>query len=286
MISPLLAPWDFHDSDPYIRIRRSIAVAVVVSLFAHGLLLLISFPQPKNGAPSETLQGPLEVRLTEAAPPLPAEAAPQQEASAHRKPSKPRLLRESPLAVIKPAPSQAPLPVDPPPPPNPQTEPTAPTDMMALIDARRRRAENAAARENAQARSSDHQPSINEIAAASITRNLKTLSQNRDGTSGVFQILSKGTRTAAFSFRGWTTDASNPWRQVYEVDAGPRGNVELAIVRKMIELIRMHYQGNFNWDSHRLGRVVILSARIDDNAGLETFLMREFFGDSDRAPFR
>jgi len=264
-------------------------VAVVVSLLAHGLLLLISFPQPKNGAPSETLQGPLEVRLTEAAPPLPAEAAPQQEASAHRKPSKPRLLRESPLAVIKPAPSQAPLPVDPPSPPlcwplrgahRPQRLRTA------ARRARRRRAENAAARENAQARSSDHQPSINEIAAASITRNLKTLSQNRDGTSGVFQILSKGTRTAAFSFRGWTTDASNPWRQVYEVDAGPRGNVELAIVRKMIELIRMHYQGNFNWDSHRLGRVVILSARIDDNAGLETFLMREFFGDSDRAPFR
>lgn len=279
MTSPLLAPWAFHDSDPYIRIRRSIAVAAVVSLLAHGLLLLVSFPQLKNGAPGETLQGPLEVRLTEAAPLSPAEAtAPQQDASVNRKPSKLIPRRESPPIVIKPAPSQAPLAVDPPSQPIPRAAPESPPDMMALIDARRRGAENAAARENAQARASDRQPSINEIAAASITRNLKTLSQNRDGTSGVFQILSKGTRTAAFSFRGWTTDASNPWREVYEVDAGPRGNVELAIVRKMIELIRMHYQGNFNWDSHRLGRVVVLSARLDDNAGLEAFLMREFFG--------
>ena len=43
-------------------------------------------------------------------------------------------------------------------------------------------------------------------------------------------------------------------------------------------LVNLILWGNFNWDSHRLGRVVILSARIDDNAGLETFLMREFFG--------
>ena len=45
----------------------------------------------------------------------------------------------------------------------------------------------------------------------------------------------------------------------------------------MIELIRTHYQRDFNWDSHRLGRVVVLSARVDDTAGLEEFLLREFF---------
>ncbi len=274
MNSSLLVPWALRDADPYIRIRRSIAVAVVVSLLVHGLLLLVSFPQPKNGAPGETLQGPLEVRLSEAPPPSPAEAvAPQPDRSAKRQPM-PR--RDSPLAVN---PTQSvPLPLEPSAPPAPQPYSAAPPDMMAMINARRRSAEDAAARENAQARASAREPSINEIAAASITRNLQMLSPSRDGTSGVFQILSKGTRTAQFSFRGWTTDASNSWRQVYEVDAGPRGNIELAIVRKMIELIRMHYQGNFNWDSHRLGRVVVLSARIDDNSGLEAFLLREFFG--------
>jgi hypothetical protein len=43
-------------------------------------------------------------------------------------------------------------------------------------------------------------------------------------------------------------------------------------------LIREHYQGDFNWDSQRLGRTIIKSARIEDNTELEEFLMMEFFG--------
>ena len=48
--------------------------------------------------------------------------------------------------------------------------------------------------------------------------------------------------------------------------------------QRMIELIRTHYSGDFRWESHRLGRVVVLSARPEDNEGLEDFLVREFFG--------
>ena len=50
------------------------------------------------------------------------------------------------------------------------------------------------------------------------------------------------------------------------------------MIRKMIWLIRQHYQGDFNWDSQRLARVVVQSARPEDNAGLEDFMMMEFFG--------
>ena len=46
----------------------------------------------------------------------------------------------------------------------------------------------------------------------------------------------------------------------------------------MIGLIRNHYEGDFRWESRRLGKVVVLSARIEDNGYLEEFLMREFFG--------
>ena len=56
------------------------------------------------------------------------------------------------------------------------------------------------------------------------------------------------------------------------------GDVDLAIVKRMIELIRTHYNGDFRWDSHYLGRVVVLSARPDDQVELEAFLVREFFG--------
>ena len=113
-------------------------------------------------------------------------------------------------------------------------------DMMALINARRRAIESAAARENAQAQANSRGPSANDTALASINRNLQTITRENDGTSGVFQILSMGTRTAEFSFRGWTQERHSTWRQVYEVDAGPRGDIERAVVRKMIELIRAH----------------------------------------------
>ena len=46
----------------------------------------------------------------------------------------------------------------------------------------------------------------------------------------------------------------------------------------MVSLIRQHYKGDFNWDSHRLNRTIVMSARPEDNAGLEEFLMLEFFG--------
>ena len=46
----------------------------------------------------------------------------------------------------------------------------------------------------------------------------------------------------------------------------------------MIELIRRYYQGDFNWESQRLDRIVTLSARTEDNAGLEEFMIKEFFG--------
>ena len=143
---------------------------------------------------------------------------------------------------------------------------------MSMINAKRERRVAAEAAAGARGR----EPSADDIAMANISRNLQSLTQ-KDGTNGVFQILSKGHRAAQFSFRGWTGDASNSRREVIDVDAGLNGNIDLAIIRRMIQLIRTHYQGNFNWESRRLGRVVPLSARLEDNAGLEEFMMREFF---------
>jgi hypothetical protein len=57
----------------------------------------------------------------------------------------------------------------------------------------------------------------------------------------------------------------------------------LAVVRKIIEIIRAHEPGDFIWVSRRLGRQVALSARSGDNAALEDFIMRDFFGDG-RSP--
>jgi hypothetical protein len=147
---------------------------------------------------------------------------------------------------------------------------------MAYVNAvreRRRAAEMSAEREYAQAKANERVPSADEIRMANIMRNLQP-----QGTNGVFQIVSMGLRSAKYSFRGWTKDAGSARRELIEVDAGPNGDVERAIVRSMIELIRKYYKGDFNWESQRLNRVVIMSARMEDNAGLEDFLIREFFG--------
>ncbi|GAO36219.1 hypothetical protein SCT_1621 [Sulfuricella sp. T08] len=151
-----------------------------------------------------------------------------------------------------------------------------PADLTAYINAareRRRAAETSAEREYAAAKANEHVPSADEIRMANVMRNLQP-----QGTNGVFQIISVGIRTGKFSFRGWTKDFSNSRRELIEVEADPNGDIERAIVRRMIELIRKYYKGDFNWDSQRLNRVVIMSARVEDNAGLEDFLMREFFG--------
>lgn len=164
------------------------------------------------------------------------------------------------IAAAKPV-----TPVDPAPAPNL----TPPTDLMAYVNAvreRRRAAEMSAERENAEARANERGPSADEIRMANIKRNLQP-----QGTNGVFQIVSMGIRTGKFSFRGWTKDFSNARRELIEVDAGPNGDVERAIVRSMIELIRKYYKGDFNWESQRLNRVVIMSARMEDNRGTGRF---------------
>ena len=149
--------------------------------------------------------------------------------------------------------------------------------MMAMLNAKRaqRRAaeEQAAGDPDPGARA----PTTNDIALANIQHSLQAKPGDRSG-GGVFQIVHRGTRTGQFVFRGWLAGARNNWRQTIDVDAGLNGDVDRAIVRRMIELIRSHYSGDFNWDSHRLGRVIVLSARPTDNADLEAFLMREFFG--------
>jgi hypothetical protein len=143
--------------------------------------------------------------------------------------------------------------------------------MMAMIEARRAQRQAA---ESAMARGT---PSKSASPQDALSRNLSTIS-GREGVGGVFQVLRKGVRTGEFAFNGFRNEGMKQWREVIEVDAGVGGDVELAMIRRMIELIRTHYQGDFQWESHRLGRVVVLSARVPDQPGLEEFLMKEFFG--------
>jgi outer membrane biosynthesis protein TonB len=227
-----------------------------------------SLPESSPSIPAPQPEKPKVVEEAKPAPklpPLPAQNPPsrsQTKPKAIEKPSKPK----APIPAKEVAKTKAP--------PKPPTD--APTDLSEYINQAkaRRRTEQGIfdTPESSAASTAAPQPSADEIRMANVRRNLQN-----PGTSGIFQILRIGPRTAEFSFRAWTTGQSNPRLQTIQVDAGQGGDVERAIIRRMIELIREYYKEDFNWESHRLHRVVVLSAREKDTAGLEDFLMREFF---------
>ena len=102
-------------------------------------------------------------------------------------------------------------------------------------------------------------------------------------TGGIFTILHIGDADAEFKFNGWNTKIHRPLAQTIEVRRGTNANIRIAIVRKIIAIIREYEPGDFMWDSKRLHREITLSARAADNDTLENFLMMEFFDEAGNA---
>ncbi len=267
-----------HLREPEARTLRYLGIGLLLSLCFHIIFFVVMPKREVNeDSPLQGAQGTMVVQLTPSSPSPPP--APTVTAVAPPTPLAPRPRTVAPLSPrMMTVPSATPqsIPLDPDPPAPVRPPEVAPTDFMSVVNANRERRAAAESAARTQGRASGRDPSADDIALANINRNIRSLTQGT-GTSGVFQILSKGHRAAQFAFRGWTTDSRDSRREVIDVDAGLNGNVDQAIIRRMIELIRTHYQGDFNWDSQRLGRVVALSARVEDTAGLEEFMMREFF---------
>lgn len=256
--------------------RRRFFIALACSAALHALFFLFA---PSPAVPKHALSaraGPMIVTLEEPAPtpaavPPPSPPTPRPPTPA-RPPAPKRIItarpRTPPAAPPIAAPPEEPKPAPAPPMPAPPA-----VDMLAMINARRaRRAAEAAAQEGAPEAS----PKDDEGLRA-LDRNLQTL-KGDDRTGGIFQILEKGSYDAEYAFNGWRPDTHRRWREVIEVHVKPGEDIDRGIVRSMIALIRTHYTGDFLWESRRLGRVVTLSARPEDNDGLEEFLLREFFG--------
>lgn len=261
--------------------ERRFFIALGVSIAAHvALLTLPKIKPPELVMAGNTQEQPMTVRLMDVQPATPtapeSTPAPVQPTPAPTPPPRPvpipapipspRVTRKSPLSV--------PAEPTPPTPPPPRPPPIPELDMAAMIEARRQQRRAIQESQGAGQRP-NLPPTPDQLAQANIARNLR-MDEGR-GVGGVFEILRKSTRTAEFAFNGWRPDTEKRWREVIEVDAGLGGDVDLAIVRRMIELIRTHYTGDFRWDSHYLGRVVVLSARPEDQEELEQFLKREFF---------
>lgn len=280
----------FFRPDVESRARRRTTLGLTLSVLIHaGLFLLLRAKlneKPVFTPPSGKPDAALQVTFITPPPPKPQPPAPKpvpqpqpKKAEAPKKSPPKQQAKAAPKRSAAPKPQSAPSrPVTSEPSPNAITPPAADAaenDFSAMLNRKRERREALeadAAKENAAARAAEN-PSANDIAKA----NIAFQERRGRGANGVFEIVRMGPRVAQYSFRGWTTDQRRSQNQLIEVDAGLGGNVEMAVIDSMIALIRKYYSGDFNWDSQRLGRVVVLSARQSDTQGLQAFLMKEFF---------
>jgi hypothetical protein len=271
-------------------------VAVALSLLVHGALVL-KLPQlrlapselPDRGDKSGALVvelAPAPMPLPEIAPALPPPLAePPIERAPSRRAQKPVPRRVPPPAALPKAPPQIVVP------PRPQAPPIASApaegDLSTYVEARRRaRIESAPSTPAPVPRESvaeappaeDDNARANRIAAANLGLGRKPAFGSAPPGGGIFGIQRMTYDYAEFVFYGWNKDIRRNSAQLIEVHKGNQPDIRIAVVRRMISIIREHEQGDFIWESVRLGRNVTLSARSRDNAGLEEFMMREFFG--------
>jgi hypothetical protein len=262
-----------------LNLNRDTLFAILFSLFVHALLILsIHFKMNIGGAHQAhtfdiILDNPSTENVTHTSPQVKSDDVPEtkpkhQNIQAIKIPS-------HPIPTVTPQiPTNIPAktPVQPTPPKSPAPEKTnEPTagDMMSLINQKRSQ------RSEQEVQTATNTPSTSkENDRDSIIKN--NLAQ--PGTSGIFQLRDMGLTSAKIAFTGWKSDARNAKFEVFEVKSQPNEPIELAIVRKIITIIRRDYSGDFNWISRR-GNEVVLSARLEDNAALEQFLLKEFFPD-------
>ena len=269
--------------------RRTSRTGLAVTIGLHLLLVGLYFWQPerteKKAAPSA---GGEEVVYVA---PLPKPAPPPQKAAtpkpvtpsktAPAPPTRPRVERlpdtitipdEKPVEVAKAEPV-----------PEPKREEITPEMDMTEFIAKRRQARGAR----------DPSTSTEESESARGTRNAlaniaainKRGQDDANESGGVFSISNKTFHSMDLKFRGWNPNFKRRWLTSVTVEQGSDPDIETAVVKKMIELIRREKTGDFEWDSHRLGKVITMSARVKDTAELQAFLMKEMFPEY-RAPAR
>ena len=100
----------------------------------------------------------------------------------------------------------------------------------------------------------------------------------------MFEIRRMNYDDAAFEFFGWNDEMGRKAPQMVEVRLGNNSDMRIAVVRRMIAIIREHSQGDFVWRSSRHENGLTLSARHADNAELESFLLHDLFDDARQLP--
>jgi len=276
-----------------LQISRNTLVALLFSILVHLMLLWIFAPRLfsmgvpiKDSPPLEiTLGPPQKKEVAKSEPmPLPQEVVPE----AIPEPAKPkpkRIIKEKsklpkqvePVKTAKRSDLTVPTPPEKTkePAPSISSDPLPGEDMQAYIKRQKEAklaAEGYSKQDAEEVLASSNEPSAGERRDAKIKENL-----NLNGTNGIFEVRELGLHSAQFSFKGWKNNINSARLEIFDVHVPDGMDAKRAVIKKMIEIIRREYNGDFNWDSRRLGRVIVLSARLEDNEALEDFLMNEFF---------
>ncbi|SDH62486.1 MULTISPECIES: hypothetical protein [unclassified Duganella] len=205
-----------------------------------------------------------------------------------KQPSKPKPKPEAPKAKPKPQPprkaseaKQAPvaprekLETYVPPVQAKMTPPPPEQDMSEMIAKRRaaREAQNPPAPPTPAVESEGDR--AKRVAMANIAR--ANSAATADESGGLFTVKKISFNSAEIKFRGFNTNFKRNWLKQVSVERGAEQDIETATVKEMIKIIRGEKTGDFDWESHRLGRTVTMSARKEDEKQLFEFLMREIF---------
>lgn len=260
---------------PHFGEARVNKVGIAVTVALHLLLVALWLFQPKTEKKAPPPSGadivyiaPLppgkpKPREQQAARPKPVKPSPPVVAKVRRLPNTITLPKEKPVKEAEPElakPKPVPVPPE--------------MDMAEMIEAKRRARGQSASDQPAAESENDRANRIikQNIAAA----NGRSQGNDQNDTGGVFEVR-KTSLSATVKFRGWNPSFKRRWLQEVNVELGGEKDIETAVIKKMIEIIRKEKKGDFEWDSHRLGRVVKLSARVEDTAELSDFLYKEMF---------
>lgn len=294
------------------RIRRRVEIAIVVSLLLHAIAVYEWFPREPLLIPGDDAAQPERSLTARLAPAPRQEPSAQQPAATLREAPPPPAARPRPTPRPRPAPRPQPkrpsppvittpepappiappepvLPIAPaepvrppePAPPLPRvvTPSPAPPPMTGDLSSyiRQQRAARGEIGDAPTAQESETARRDRIVAQNLASLNTSTFGNAPQNGGGTFQIRRMDFQDAQFTFYGWNRDINRRSFQVIDVERGSNPTINLAIVRRIIAIIRDHEPGDFRWHSKRLGRDLTLSARQEDTKELEAFMMQEFF---------
>ncbi len=267
-------------------VSKRVGIGISVLLHVLCVVYYLMRDEPVRRAPPPSREGAM-VYIAPLAEPSKPKAAP----SPTPKPVQPKRMaktappRNKPVLAITPPARTRPQRTVPPLPPVAAPVPAPPAqDMEALIAARR--SQRAAEAPAAEAQESENERALRVARANIAGAQGKTSGSERDDSGGIFSISDKTYHSADIKFRGWNANFKRKWSQQVHVEQGGEIDLETAIVKQMIALIRKEKPGDFVWESQRLGRNVPMSARKEDEAELQAFLLKEFFPEYRRGAAR